>query len=586
MTANILSKDIIKEQVSQDETQKSATEINTPLKNDCNTTAVKPKTTQKPTNASNTAVATTTQGNCNETNNTIAIETLEDFSNSIKRELEKLPIKKTATFILKELIGSIEKVDFEILAFPDIEKTREDIEKLKPFTHKEDGSLSKEHPKEFEEYKILSKKINSCKLTNNHYLVLCVEQVLEVAKTNNWGLCKNGIFIYLYSSSHWIVIEKDLLQNFLGKTALKMGVEKFKAKIHTFKEDLFKQFLTEAYLPKPEVKQENVLINLLNGTYEITASKRVLRPFDKSDFLTHQLQFNYNPKATAPIWQKFINEVLPDKDKQKVFAEFLGYIFIKPSVLKLEKMLILFGTGANGKSVCFEVINALLGTENVSNYSLQSLTDKNGYYRAKIANKLVNYASEINGKLETDVFKQMASGEPIEARLPYGEPMNVTDYAKLIFNCNELPREVEHTNAYFRRFLIINFDVTIPENKQDKQLSKKIIQSELSGVFNWILEGLDRILDQKNFSKCEAIENARSDYEKQSDSVQLFISENGYKICSNKYILMSELYPTYRTFCIEDGFKPVNKSNFSKRLTASKIFVAKINAGNVAYLTL
>ena len=95
--------------------------------------------------------------------------------------------------------------------------------------------------------------------------------------------------------------------------------------------------------------------------------------------------------------------------------------------------------------------------------------------RAMIANKLVNYASEINGKVEASIFKQLVSGEPVEARLPYGNPFIMSDYAKLIFNCNDLPRDVEQTEAYFRRFLIIPFNVTIPEHVQDKQLAKKII---------------------------------------------------------------------------------------------------------------
>lgn len=104
----------------------------------------------------------------------------------------------------------------------------------------------------------------------------------------------------------------------------------------------------------------------------------------------------------------------------------------------------------------------MLGIENVSSYSLQSITNDNGYFRAKLANKLVNYASEINGKLESSIFKQMVSGEPVESRLPYGQPFMLKEYAKFIFNCNELPKDVEHTTAYFRRFLIIPFDVTIP----------------------------------------------------------------------------------------------------------------------------
>jgi putative DNA primase/helicase len=513
----------------------------------------------------------------------------DNLDTIIKNEVLKLSenfeqIEKNSEDILQELANSIGQIDFKILAFPDIIKLENEIEALKPFVYNKDGSFNKENKAEFDKYKKLNKRLNSYKISKNHYLIICIEQLLKIAKSNNWGLCKKNGFIYLYNGYYWTEIGKESFQSFLGNVALKMGVDKFRGKIHTFKDELFKQFMADSYLPTPKVDKKNVLINLQNGTFEITPTKRKLREFNRVDFLTHQLPFEYEPEATAPLFQKYLDEVLPNKDKQKVFAEFCGYIFIKPSVLKLEKMLILLGTGANGKSVFFEILNALLGSENISNYSLQSLTNDTGYQRAKIANKLVNYASEINGKLETDVFKQMASGEPIEARLPYGEPFILNDYAKLIFNCNELPKDVEHTNAFFRRFLIIGFDITIPESKQDKQLANKIIESELSGVFNWILFGLERVLKQKKFSKCLAVDNARSDYEKQSDSVKMFVEDFEYRT-STDFTTIKDLYIQYKTFCIEDGFRPVNKSNFMKRLRHFKIIVERKSIGNVAYVT-
>lgn len=520
--------------------------------------------------------------------NSTSIISKEDLGKLITDEIYILSDKLTAfekstDDILRELSNSIGQINFMLLAFPDIEELKSKIEDLKPLVFNNDGSYNKDNKIEFDQYKKLEKKLNSYKLNKNHYLVICIEQLLKIAKVNNWGLCKKNGFIYLYNGSYWNEINKESFQSFLGNVSLKMGVEKFKAKIHTFKDELFKQFMADAYLPTPKVNEKKVLINLENGTFEITPNKRELRPFNRNDFLTHQLPFEYEPEAKAPLFKKYLDEVLPDTDKQKVFAEYCGYIFIKPSVLKLEKMLILYGTGANGKSVFFEILDKLLGNENMSNYSLQSLTNDNGYFRAKIANKLVNYASEINGKLETDIFKQMASGEPLEARLPYGEPFILKEYAKLIFNCNDLPKDVEHTNAFFRRFLIIGFDVTIPEDKQDKELANKIINNELSGVFNWILQGLDRLLKQKKFSKCIAIENARSSYEKQSDSVKMFIEDFDYKI-STEHTSISQLYSQYKAYCIEDGFRPVNKSNFMKRLRHFKILVDRISAGNVAYI--
>ncbi|GAB2554294.1 DNA primase family protein [Spirosoma areae] len=421
------------------------------------------------------------------------------------------------------------------------------------------------------------------KLKKEHYLVITVEQILELAKLNKWGICRRDAFFYTFNGAFWKVIEKDELKAFLRKAAERMGVEKFKARYVEFSKDLFEQFNETAYLPAPQTNRDIVRINLTNGTFEISTQCQTLRAPDATDFLTHQLPFAYDPNAKAPLFNAFLDRVLPDADCQRVLAEFMGYVFVSPARLKLEKALLLYGSGANGKSVIFEILTALLGPDNVGHCSLQSLTDEKGYHRAQLANKLVNYASEISGKLESNIFKQLASGEPIEARLPYGQPFILKDYAKLIFNCNELPTDVEHTNAYFRRFLIVPFSVSIPEHEQDKQLSAKIIASELSGVFNWILSGLRRLLEQGRFTDADAVRHQLDLYKRQSDSVRLFLDENEYQADTERYTLLKDLYRDYKGFCSEDGYKPVNNRNFQKRLNANGVLTERKTAGYVAF---
>lgn len=488
--------------------------------------------------------------------------------------------------ILHQLIEQFEPLDFEVLAFPQAEKLRKKLAELEKAMKNPDGSFKDNIENEREQWKEIQKQLGKLKLNLKHFLVLSIENALQFAEKNRWGLCKNQDFIYLYNGTFWADIDKETFQKFLGEAAEKMGVAKFSARFYQFREQLFKQFLATAYLPTPEPDKNTVLINLQNGTFEISPQGTKLRPFDRSDFITYQLPFEYNPQAKASLFEAYLNKVLPDPERQKVLAEYLGYVFIKHGGrLKLEAALVLYGTGANGKSVFFEIVNALLGADNVSSYSLQELTDDTGYYRAMIANKLVNYASEINGKLQTDSFKRMVSGEVMPARLPYGKPMQLTNYAKFIFNCNELPKDVEHTNAYFRRWLIIPFDVTIPKAEQDSELHTKIIEKELSGVFNWILDGLNRLLIQKKFSDCEAAQQAVEQYKSQSDSVKMFIDENNYQNSPTDYRLIKELYPEYRSYCIDDGFKPVNKSNFIKRLSGFGVVIDRLNIGNVAYLS-
>lgn len=490
--------------------------------------------------------------------------------NHIKNLTQPTP-NITHSEVLEQLLEQLEPLDYQALVYPEVTKIRAELKVLAP---------------DDERAKDLRKQLDSKKLQSKHYQVITIEHLLKTATKNHWGLCKKNSFVYVFNGQYWASIEVEQLQTFLGKAAQKMGVPEFSAKYHKFKDELYKQFISEACLPTPNHTQDKVLINLSNGTFEVKGAKQHRRMPKSSDFLTYQLPFEHNTKAQAPLFEKYLNRVLPEKEKQLILAEYLGFLFIPNGSkdLKEEKALILYGSGANGKSVFFEVVSALIGSDNVSNFSLQNLTNDNGYHRAKIADKLVNYASEINGKLEAATFKQLVSGEPVEARLPYGDPFILKQYAKLIFNCNELPKDVEHTNAFFRRFLIIPFDVTIPENEQDKNLHTKIIEKELSGVFNWVLAGLNRLLHQQRFTKSKAVTNAVEQYKIQSDSVRLFLVESNYQKSTNKHELLKGLYNEYKVFCLEDGLKPVKKANFRKRLEAIGVIIERKNIGNVVYL--
>ena len=437
-------------------------------------------------------------------------------------------------------------------------------------------------PVNFREY--CKKDNDKDRLQKKHYLVACIEVLLKTVNDNGFSLCRKSEFIYLFNSEYWENVSDEVFKDFLGDVALKMGVDKFDAKHHLFKDELYKQFIADAGLKEIKPTNGTTLINLNNGTFEITPKKQFLRPFKKSDFLTYQLPFAYSKEATAPQFKKFLDEVLPEPELQNILAEYLGYIFVKNSVLKLEKVLLLFGTGANGKSVLFEILMALLGTQNVANYSLQSLTAENGNSRAMLVNKLLNYASEINGKLESNIFKLLISGEPVEARLLYKNTQIISDYARFMFNCNELPKEVENTNAFFRRFIILPFRVTIPPNKQDKELSQRIIESELTGVFNWVLNGLTRLLQNKDFSQSNIVQNEVLQYQKESDSVMMFLEDENYQSSVEYDRPLKDVYSEYKTYCLDSGYRLCSNRTFSSRLRKNGFTVERKSYGNAVYI--
>jgi putative DNA primase/helicase len=173
------------------------------------------------------------------------------------------------------------------------------------------------------------------KLANYHLQIITVEQLLKIAKANRWGLCRYNKRTYLYNGAYWLPCDDELFADFLGKAAEKMGVERFKGRQFLFRENLLKQFNASAHLPKPEPDHTKVLINLANGTFEISPTETRLRAFDRNDFITYQLPFGYNPEASAPMFTKFLNEVLPDESSRQVLAEYVASVFIKNETLKL-----------------------------------------------------------------------------------------------------------------------------------------------------------------------------------------------------------------------------------------------------------
>jgi putative DNA primase/helicase len=418
-------------------------------------------------------------------------------------------------------------------------------------------------------------------ITEKVMVVVVIDYLVETAKKYGWALARYEDSFYLYTGTHWQKIDTDDLKSFLGRAAVKIGVNYYVAKHYKFREDLQKQFYSAGYFSPPAIDERETKINLNNGTFIFSTTGSYIRDYDKADFLRYKLPFRFDPTAQCPKFNTYLNRVIPDVEKQQVIAEYLGYVFIRNSVLKLEKSLILYGSGANGKSVLFEIVQKLLGPSNVSNFTLQSLTDPSGYTRSMLTGKLVNYASEISSKMNPTLFKQLVSGEPVEARMIYGKPFILRDYARFIFNTNVLPKDLEHNTGFFRRFIIIEFDQTISDDEKNPMLANEIIQEELPGVFNWILEGLKRLLQQGDFSKCVAADNAVDRYKKDSDSVALFLEDGNFVPSKDDKLSLKEFFSDYKDFCKDSNYTCCSNKAFSNRLKNYHYEITRQSTGRV-----
>ncbi len=481
--------------------------------------------------------------------------------------MAQISVKKVTLF--KHLIDKTEVMDF------DLEANKENIHDLR-------NRL--EQAKDYKTKEIIQKEIQKKSPNILQKIVLIVSRLLSLIEHEGYGIGVNNDEVFFYNRRYWEKIYKDIIIAFLGDFAQKCGLESIEAQQFKTKENLLKQFQVAAVIPDFNTKPDRVMIPVGNGTVMFKNGIPELKGFSKDHFLKYQLNFDYDPDAKAPIFQKFIERVLPDKKLQYVLFEFLGYIFLKD--MKIEKMLLLYGFGSNGKSVLNDVIYGLLGKNNITNFSLASLCDSKSQTRALIENTLLNFAQEIgNGAFDVDIFKTLVSNQSCEVKVLYKTPYMIENYGRFAFNCNTLPKHSENTDGYFRRLIIIPFNQTISDEEKDINLAKKIVDSELPGVFNLLIEGMIRLNRQKMFTKSEIIDNEISKYRKESNSVLSFIDDENYHPSNINKLPLEVFYQLYKDYCNRNGFYACQVKNLSSQLRNAGFEVKRSTNGftNVFY---
>lgn len=211
----------------------------------------------------------------------------------------------------------------------------------------------------------------------------------------------------------------------------------------------------------------------------------VPRPFSREWVVTSQLPYPFDDKARCPRFWAFLSEVLPDGDERDALMEFFALAFVDRTKVSVEKMALLIGGGANGKSVIFEVMKAVFGEDNISTLDPQQLSeDKMTPY---LKGKRLNFAPDVRRSAAFDsALKALASGQKVTGRRIFRDAEQVCA-PPLAFALNEMPPLRDTTDGFFRRLLVFPFDVSIPEERQDRHLADTIIRDELPGIFNLLL---------------------------------------------------------------------------------------------------
>jgi putative DNA primase/helicase len=358
----------------------------------------------------------------------------------------------------------------------------------------------------------------------------------------------------VYNGKYWAHLEESEMRKFLREAAIHYKVPKLKAKYHAFQKDLLAQ-IESLQTDSIASKSDSIQINLRNGVLDLSDGTVKLLKHHPQMFHTHYLDYSYDPEARAPQFKNFLLEVLPNVDCRLLVLESIAAAFIPKSAFKLEKAFFYYGFGANGKSVFFDVIKALLGPDNMSFCSLSDLTDSKGNHRIQVQGKLLNYSSESDRKINPAIFKQIVSKEPTSGERKYKDPIQVSDHPHLVCNTNVIPNFSEGSNGLLRRVCIIPFSYQVPKEKRDPTLATKIIQMELSGVLNLIIEALLRLRKNQIFTESSEAQALSQEVKNESNSVRAFIDDHNIVVSQTKSMKAKELYIYFQSYCAHNGFR-------------------------------
>ena len=425
--------------------------------------------------------------------------------------------------------------------------------------------------------------------TNDNDKAICVaEQVVLNSKEWNalWGfgwISKNNGHLYIYRHTQFCKLDKIWIEYLLKKTGDKYGLTMRDMRSVGFFDSFKAQLIHSALFPA-ENDPNRVQINLLNGVFKVDqtgASHFVEREEKKppQQWFDYTLPFMYDPVSTAPRWEKFLHQVLPEKGAQMVLHEFLACVFFQNSFIKIENALFLVGSGSNGKSVVFDVVKRMFGKENVSSVGLQKLTE-NRFQMQLLEGKLLNYASEIGKSFEPQLFKELTSQEMDYVEHKNKDPRNIKgNIPRLMFNGNHKPISDEKTHAILRRMKFLPFNVTITEEKQDKELSQKLY-AELSGIFNLVLQGLDRMIKNKGFTKSALVDAESVEYENTINSVVAWVKDVKLIADNTAQHLSRALYEDeYCQWCLNNDMNTLSMNEWRKLMEAENFKRVKLTRG-------
>lgn len=288
-----------------------------------------------------------------------------------------------------------------------------------------------------------------------------------------------------------------------------------------------------------------------NGTLDLRTGN--MRPSDRDDLLTKAADVPWDPDASCPRFDAFLERVLPDGDVRAFVQRAIGYSLTGLSVEHV--LLICHGNGANGKSTLMEAMLGLLGEHAAPAPPRLLVVEKHSQHPTAIADLhgrrlVVSQEVDEGHRLDEALVKQLTGGDRLTARRMREDFWSFAPTHTLWLACNHRPVIRGTDEGVWRRVKLIPFEVTIPEDERDPHLGEKL-NAELPGILRWAVEGC-LAWQRDGLDPPKAITLATSEYRLDSDLIGQWLEERCI-IDAACQARSTDLYADYLEWCAANG---------------------------------
>ena len=310
------------------------------------------------------------------------------------------------------------------------------------------------------------------------------------------------------------------------------------------------------------------LIAFKNGVLDIRTME--LRDYSDDDVIPNVIPHDWDENAECyDVDNVLLKIACGESDILESLMEVMGVCMYRSA--EFTQSAILLGEGSNGKSTYIRMIQALLGTENVSSLDMSMLGKQ--FHTGQLAGKLANLGDDISNEFQRGdllaVFKKLVDGNRVYADVKGIEGFEFSNYAMLVFSANEFPRLADYTDGMLRRIFPIEFNAKFSKTDADydPRISRKITTEKACQRLAVLgVMGLQQVIENNGFTPNAASSRRVEEIKADNNTVLSWALEGQWTTETFDGAVSLTLYQEYKSWCDESGLQSVSKNKFTRQI--------------------